>query len=152
VYHTDPSGAYAGSCGRDPAVGTCHSWIATCTLPGITTASGAGFGGRFFVKYAITVPICSFGTGAPWFTIMFTTDVHSAWLCPAFVTVLSAWHVPHAFVTASFPAPSGNAAAAPCPRAAACVCTKTLPPTITPTPTPNPTNTTNRACPRIPTS
>jgi hypothetical protein len=39
---------------------------------------------------------------------MFTTDVHSSLLCPAFVTVVSAWHEPQAFWTVSLPLPSGN--------------------------------------------
>src|SRR5271167_3190935 len=50
VYHTEPSGANAGSWGRDPAVGTCHSLIETSTLPGITTASGAGLSGKFLAR------------------------------------------------------------------------------------------------------
>src|SRR5579863_2000320 len=50
VYQTEPSGANAGSCGREPAVGTCHSLIETSTLPGITTASGAGLSGKFFAR------------------------------------------------------------------------------------------------------
>src|SRR5690348_18157161 len=65
---------------------------------------------------------------------MFTTDVHSALLCPAFVTAEIAWHVPHAFSTASFPAPSGNAGAV-------CACAQTpLPSAIL-----NPTKTRNLA-------
>src|SRR5579872_6372541 len=39
---------------------------------------------------------------------MFTTDVHSCRLCPVFVTVVSAWHVPQAFWTVSLAAPSGS--------------------------------------------
>src|SRR5580704_6027483 len=50
VYQTEPSGANAGSCGLEPAVGTCHSLIATSTLPGIKTASGAGLSGKFLAR------------------------------------------------------------------------------------------------------
>src|SRR5271169_955996 len=33
VYHREPSGAIAGSCGRDFGVGTSYSWICTFSIP-----------------------------------------------------------------------------------------------------------------------
>jgi hypothetical protein len=37
----------------------------TCTLPGITTAAGFGFSGKFMAKYWVSTSICSFGSVAP---------------------------------------------------------------------------------------
>ena len=45
-----PSGAASGSCGRAPAVGTIHSRIVTDASPGISTAGGAGFSGKFLAR------------------------------------------------------------------------------------------------------
>ena len=49
-YHTVPSGANIGSCGREPGVGTIHSLIVTSTFPGMIFASGCGFSGKFLVR------------------------------------------------------------------------------------------------------
>src|SRR5437588_5116374 len=50
VYHTEPSGAYIGSCGRDPGVGTTHSLTVTLMGPEMIFASGCGLGGNFAAK------------------------------------------------------------------------------------------------------
>src|SRR5437870_7271074 len=55
VYQSDPSAVASGSCGRDPGVGTCHSLIETFAGPGISTAAGLAFSGKFLVKYAVMV-------------------------------------------------------------------------------------------------
>ena len=49
-YHTVPSGANIGSCGRDPGVGTIHSLMVTSVFPAMICAAGCGLGGKFFTR------------------------------------------------------------------------------------------------------
>src|SRR5437016_3998858 len=61
-YHTEPSLAYSGSCGKVPPLGRFHSLMDTSTLPGISTGFGALLG-KLFARYADAIGICSFVRG-----------------------------------------------------------------------------------------
>src|SRR5690348_16183982 len=50
VYQTDPSGATAGSCGRDPGVGSAHSVMTASTSPGTRTPGGLGLPGKLCAR------------------------------------------------------------------------------------------------------
>ena len=65
VYQSAPSLVANGSCGRDPGVGTSHSFIETLAGPGITTPAGFAFSGKFLVKYAVMVSSWSGGIATP---------------------------------------------------------------------------------------
>ena len=45
-----PSLAKAGSCGREPGVGTLNCLMLTSTGPGTMTAAGRGFSGKLLVR------------------------------------------------------------------------------------------------------
>src|SRR5262245_15101663 len=50
VHQIAPSEVASGSCGREPSEGTTHSLIVTFTSPGMITALGFGFSGKFFPR------------------------------------------------------------------------------------------------------
>ncbi len=68
-----PSFAAAGSCGREPSVGTGHSLIEASTGPGTMTAAGRGRSGKLLIRYSVSTGHWSFGTGTSMFCIMRTT-------------------------------------------------------------------------------
>ncbi len=50
VYQMAPSRVASGSCGREPGIGTCHSLMSTRAGPGMITAAGIGFSGKFLAR------------------------------------------------------------------------------------------------------
>src|SRR6266851_4085121 len=108
VYQSDPSAVASGSCGRDPGVGTCHSFIETFTGPGITMPAGFGFSGKFLARYAVIVASWSGGIGTPRLIIIRITVRHPAAVYPAPTRAESAWQLLHWAATSSLPGPSGN--------------------------------------------
>src|SRR3982074_562721 len=108
VYQMVPSGAAKGSWGREPGVGTFHSLKETSPFPATGTAAGAGFSGKFLIKYDVTVSTLSLGTFAPTFSIIATVVFHSSGEWPEFVILLRLWQAAHARVTISLPSPSGT--------------------------------------------
>ena len=58
VYQSEPSGATAGSCGRDFGVGTSYSWICTSSVPTVTEpASVAASMNRHSLPKDMDVPL-----------------------------------------------------------------------------------------------
>src|SRR4029453_5130132 len=93
VYQIEPSGAVAGSCGREPGVATGQSLIATCAGPSITLAAGLARSGKLLVKYSVSVAHSFCGTGTSRFCIMRTTVRQPSGVYPARARLMS-WQAP----------------------------------------------------------
>src|ERR1700689_346270 len=74
VYQSDPSGASAGSCGRDFGVGTSYSWICTFSTPRLAELASVAVIAK---KHSLCRDICP-----PFSKIVVLRGCFSAWTCP----------------------------------------------------------------------